>query len=56
MKNLSVKAEQIYDILKSKATSQDKDGYFCIYPVKELAMDCNINSRTVMRALKELEQ
>ena len=56
MKNLSVKAEQIYDILKSKATSQDKDGHFCIYPVKELAMDCNINSRTVMRALKELEQ
>ena len=56
MENLSVKAEQIYDILKSKATSQDKDGVFCIYPVKELAMDCNINSRTVMRALKELEQ
>ena len=56
MKNLSVKAEQIYDILKSKATSQDKDGHFCIYPRKQLAINCGVNEKTVQRALNELEQ
>ena len=56
MKNLSVKAEQIYDILKSKATSQDKDGHFCIYPRKQLAIDCGVNEKTVRRTLNELEE
>ena len=56
MKNLSVKAEQIYDILKSKATSQDKDGHFCIYPRKQLAIDCGVNEKTVQRTLNELEK
>ena len=56
MENLSVKAKQIYDILKSKATSQDKDGHFCIYPRKQLAIDCGVNEKTVRRTLNELEE
>ena len=56
MKNLSVKAEQIYEMLTSKATSQDKDGHFCIYPRKQLAIDCGVNEKTVRRTLNELEE
>ena len=48
--------EKIYEMLTSKATSQDKDGHFCIYPRKQLAVDCGVNEKTVQRALNELEQ
>jgi len=54
--SLKSKEQKIYELLKVKATSQDKDGYFCVYPIKKLSKDCNINSRTVMRALQELEK
>ena len=47
---------KIYGMLKQRATSKDQDGTFCIYPRKELAIDCGVNEKTVQRALNELEQ
>ena len=55
MKNLSAKAKAIYDLLRNRPTAQDENGTYCIYPIKELAMDCAVNEKTVRRSLKELE-
>ena len=55
MKNLSAKVKAIYDLLRNRPTAQDENGTYCTYPIKELAMDCAANEKTVRRSLKELE-
>ena len=54
--SLKSKEQKIYELLKVKAKSQDKDGHFCIYPRKQLATDCGVNEKTVQRTLNELEK
>ncbi|MBQ5565194.1 MAG: hypothetical protein IIT39_17610, partial [Clostridia bacterium] len=56
MKNLSDKAKQIYDLLRNRPTTQDENGTYCIYPIKELAMNINIPIITAKRAFKELKE
>ena len=56
MKNLSNKAQQIYDLLRNRPTAQDENGTYCTYPIKELANSSNISIMTVRRILKELEK
>ena len=48
--------EKIYELIKAKATSCDEGGYFCVYPRKQLATDCEINEKTVQRILNKLER
>jgi len=48
--------EKIYELIKAKATSCDEGGYFCVYPISELANEIRTSERTVMRTLQSLEE
>ena len=48
--------EKIYELIKAKATSCDEGGYFCVYPISELANEIKTSERTVKYALKKLEE